>query len=425
MDTAIQEIINEQNAAAAENNKGKENEGGQGKPVTPEGQQVNTGEVKTEKQTETTTEKQLEAQPQGQTEKQPDETGEEQKDTFIDNLNKEFKQSFTNREEISNVFDNIGKYEEFKNSLKTLESDKKAFEEQKAAIEKERDEMMKFSRPEHIFGSQEKYRNYLVAQKYESEDKDVQAAMAIMNADPKEMNSLEQVALVKMFNNKDSYNDAAAAALISVDAEIDKEMSDDELSDIYKNLTYPQKLKLNEMATDAMKTFKEVKETQVDDKDYWKNYEERQEQYKKEKHEREDSLKEAWKPEIGNIRQGVEKYVHEQEYEDGEKDTFEYSLDKETMDKIEDIVLDTVIKNDLEKTPENIEKLKTSLIKEYMADNWIKFFSSSLRQLRSDMIKKHIQETDNPTDFSSKANAGGKKTPEEIAASQERAFGLT
>lgn len=421
MDPALQEIVKEQNAAAAESAEGKTEVVGQQVTEGSTEQKTQEGQAQPHEQKPETT---VHEGTQQTTSQSTEVIQTEEKDTFIDTINKEFNRSFNNRDEITSIFDSINKYDEFQSNIKNFEAEKQAFENQKQEIEKEREEMMKFSRPEHIFGSQENYRNYLIARKYEAEDKDVDAVKAMISDDVSSLNSLEKVALVNMFNNKMDYNDAAAAALISVGADIENQMSDDELSTIYKELPYQQKIKLEQQASEAMKTIKEVRGTEVDDKDYWKNFEERQEQYKKEKQEREGSLKEAWKPEVDVIRKGIEKYVHVQEYEDGQKDTFEYTVDKETMDRLEDIVLKTVLKNDLEKNPENIEKVKQAFVDKYMAENWIKFYSASLRQLRSDMIKKQIQETENPTEFGNKVRTDGKKTPEEIAASQERAFGL-
>lgn len=409
----IQDIINEQNAAAAESIKNQ-----------PEAQKTVIEEQKPIAEEKPV----VEAKPVIEEQKPiVEEKKEEVKDTFFETLKERYGKEFKSDDEIKSVFekaDSFKEYDEYKTNKSSFDIERQEFEERKKEYEVEKAEIIKLTRPENLFGSEEAYKRFEIIKKQVSEGKNLQAVEIILNTDDKELSSLESVALSIMYNSKYDYIDASAAALMDVGVSFEDKPTEKDIEEAFDNLTYQQKIQLDRKAVESLKTIKDVKNTEVDAKDYWKDFEQRTANEKQKENERRENLTNQWKPEIDSIRQGVETVKKLVEFEDGSKEEFTFSVDKQLLDKVSDIVNEYVVKNNIEKTPENIKKVSDEFLNGYMSKNWEKFFDKSIRDLRSKMLEQNLKDTENPTPFNGAKNPAGKMSNEEIASLQMKQFNL-
>jgi len=339
-----------------------------------------------------------------------EEKQEEQKDTFIEEINKRFSRSYKNADEITEALkkaDSTGNYDELAKKIKDYEE----------AANKMKD----FLKPEKRYGTQEKYELIKRTEKLIAEGKDPDIVHIALTADMKKVNDLEAITLDLQLSDP-SYDEiqAAVLALSKINIEMDGDPTEKEIDEVYKNLTMTQRVKLKDLAAPSRKNIEAIRNTEFtrdEPEDYFKNLEEQDKQNLEKKQEREKVLKEGWKLEYEKIRLASEK-IKIPETVDGKEEIFEFSVDKETLTRLPEIIEKSILQSNLDPTPENIELAKKTFIDEYMKQNWAKAWSAGRKELRSKLTAEFIEKTQNPQGFSTKVNTGGQLSEADIAASQ-------
>lgn len=391
----LDDIVAVQNQAAAAYNKEK------GIEVTPE--------IKQETATP------------GQEEKPKEEIKESVKEeikeeSFFEKLNSKYNKSFKSDDEINDVFN---KAEKYTSNFQTYEAQQKEYEEELSRLRELTD-------PIKQWGSKENYKNFKISQKYINEGKDAGVVNLLLSKDFEKLNKEDYVTLDYMFNDPSLEDDEASLLVLeNIGCPLNGNPTQEEITEAFKNLDTLQKAKLKTIAEQSKNKLKALKEVDIPDaEDYFKKAEDRLNSNKEKKLARENTLKEAWRNEYDNLRMATEVIEITEKLEDGTEDVYKFSVDKETLAKLPKIAEEYILKNDLDYTKENIDKVKNAFLEAYEKDNRRKIFASGRKDVRMKLTEKFLKERENPTPFSTTQNNTGGLTREEIVQSQKRAIDM-
>jgi len=324
---------------------------------------------------------------------------------------------FKSADEFKSTYSDMhGRYDQYKD----VERVKKELGEKQSEYEthmKEVEALYQEANPEKIFGSKEAYKNYLIRQQITQDgSKDAGVVDTILNNDISKFDELELIFYNKMMNIPGLDMNEAIGDIIfndlrkSEDDFVDEDGNKIPLdkinkAELFKILKPHEVGKLKAMAANAKKELLSIKNTDVQaDNNYFTSFQAKRDAEKKAKEDKINSLKESWKPVYDSFKDIKSVQLTEKDKEGNEQVIFDFPIDSGVLSKMDKIAEEYVVFHNIERTDENIQKVKDDLIDGYASKNWRKLVTAALTQSAQREVEKNISERENRQPMNTRLN---------------------
>lgn len=317
------------------------------------------------------------------------------------------------------IFKELG-YEtpdELKSSLNELKAAKEEYEKKLpyiSELEKTLEEVVKQQDPLNLFGSEEEYEKFLIAQKLGVGGKDFGVVQQIIRNDLTAMSDLDLLKLKWRYDTPSLANksDEKVYKAILEDLGVDVEDPDFKLTEF--KLTDSQEIKLARAATMARDQFNQAKSgvekpQRLDVKKTVQDQVAARQAAEAKRKEDFDKMAHAWEGEVKGITETISKIEHKIKNENNEDVVdFVFKVDEEFGKNVPSLVMNYALSNNLPPTQENVKYAGELAQMAYVYDNLWKIAEAYKNQENAKLREQLDKERYNGTDFNTKTPPPGR-----------------